>query len=126
MIVPGNGATESSPKRLSYLLSQRMMDQRPQVTLFSFCLLVMFLFGLPQYIKSLNVLLPHLGLMHRTLAATVLLFPLVILVGTTFPVRLSWLREINRQGVVIAYSIDVLGAIIGIVLSLVIPIWFND
>jgi spermidine synthase len=98
---------------------------RPRIIWLSFCLLILSLLGLHYCVKSLNMFLPHLGLVHRTLVVTVLLFPFAILVGVPFPVGLNRLREISRQGVVIAYSLDVLGAIIGIVLSLVIPIWFN-
>lgn len=107
------------------LIIANMRSLRPRVILIGFCLLILSLLYLPHYVKSLNAFLPHLGLVHRTLVATALLFPVAILVGIPFPVGLSWLREQNRRAVVIVYSVDILGAIAGIILSLVIPIWFN-
>ena len=107
------------------LIVANMKVLRPRVILLSFCLLILSLLGLPYYINLLNMFLPRLGLVHRTLLATALVFPFAVFTGVPFPVGLSWLREINPQGVVIAYSIDVLGGITGIILSLVIPIWFG-
>jgi hypothetical protein len=77
---------------------------------------------MPAYTTLLNGILPGYSILPRCLVAVIALLPVGVLLGIPFPAGMSWMRRRKSSSPVICYSLDTLGAVVGIAATLVISI----